>query len=393
VPASAPESFTFHVSSTPAAVVPAGANCGSGVKVEVATLNTPPPDNADLGQAGPTLNSCLCWTTDTSAATCVANNTGCNYDQGGATGNGNGGPPGTTVHCANGTAGAQTLSLTTNATINWGTCAFGLEQRSGTQPFQTGAYTHTIQVNGNTSEWNKAAEAANIAYMNEWPDSNAGRNNGGSCISGAGYGLFTYDGTSLYVGGTIGNAFTNNCCNYNGGCQGGACLGAANTWVVGYIGDFNGTTGATSELPQFEPDTYEGARSISLAAGIKYAFAWNTSGTTVNTYQWTGTSWAAATFTVLPAFDPTTNEFELGIPFAGVGITAGVSNVSFFGVAIADQGVAQQVGDGTNELFRFPYAFDGNFPQYDLFYQDSLSSCIVPNQGVQGGNSGGNNCD
>jgi hypothetical protein len=397
----AAQTYSFDIFTTPPTLVlPAGGVCNTatGPTVELATTVANPVDKTDLAQGGPTPGSCVCYTTDTSAAQCVnATSGGCDYAPAGtATGNGFGGPPGTTVQCFNG-GGTKQVTVTTTTTINMSTCAFGIDTTTATQVYSTSSYAHTIKVDGLITDWTQTAEAANLYYDVE--------DNHTFCSNLGGVGLFTYDAANLYVGASIGGSMSGACCNYSGGCQHGACVGNAGTWIVGYIGE-NGAVGASVELGMFDPNRIiTGSRAIDPAIGIQYAFAYDTSGTppTVGTYQWANGAWSVSAFPVSVSANLATNFFEFGVPFSGIGVTA-ASTVTFFGAAIADVGTAQTVGDGSNELFRFPATNYLNCEAnggpcaaftYASYYEDNLASCLNPNNNVKnvsGANSGGLTC-
>jgi hypothetical protein len=404
------QTYPFDVFTTPPTLVlPAGGVCStsSNPSIELATAVASPVDKTDIALGGPTTlpatnNTCVCFTTDKSAAQCVASSSGaCNYlPAGTVAGNGTGGPPGTTVTCFNANANglnSATIPVTTTTTINMSTCSFGLDTTSASQVYQTGAYTHTIKVDGDIGEWTQTAEAAGMRYDIE--------DDHGFCSAppANAFGLFTYDNANLYFGGSIGGNLSGACCNYNGGCQHGACVGNAGTWIVGYVGNNSGA-GASFDLSAVEPNRInDSPRPIDPAAGIQYAFAYNTSGTpaTVTTYVWSASpaGWSAVSPqpTISAAMDLTTNTFEFGIPFSAVGVTS-ASTVTFFATGIADVGIAQTLGDGSNTLFSFPGTTNQcgtngclwwNYVEY---YEANLGSCLTPNNNVanvSGGNSGG----
>ena len=374
------------------------ASCNASTNVGESQLT------ADKGLGGPTPNSCVCWTTDSSTPSCQADASGCT-----------GTPTGTTQCVSAGAAGttqSPAIGLTGTTTFNLISCAQGFNPTTSTQTYSLTPYRTTgIIVDGNLTDWNRGVDTGTTNFLGQLTASGAYGNEAGYTIdmdwygratgSGdpfvAGKGMVTYSSTTLYVGvePSLGNAsnFSGQCYTSNGA---GGCTPGIDTYIVVYLGDGVKADGAGTDLPSL--DTLFGQcdtpginpnRTIATGAGIKYAllyrsdngvpapaaFAWNT-----GTQTWGTTSLSGIT----TGYASGTNTTEFGIPLSSLGATA-ASTVTVMASEIADVGQAGPpplACGNSDELFRFPLAYPSDPAYYDLyqsFYEVNLASCAAPN--------------
>ncbi|MGD0526558.1 MAG: hypothetical protein ABSE49_15525, partial [Polyangiaceae bacterium] len=299
-------------------------------------------------------------------------------------------------------AGNQTkpsIPLTSSAGIQYATCVPNGSYtntgagESGTVAYTVGAYVHspTLQVDGNLGDWvgvdsvytagtfsNQNGEATNT-----WVPGAPGTSNGAAGPQG----FFTYDATNAYFGLSY--------CQASSGAFGAAATacgaGAPNTppvsstWLAVYIGSNPGSAanGAFKDLPLMD-GLNAVARAIAPAAGVKWAFQWQTtagSGTAA-AFNWNGSAWVAnAGIVVTAAYSSGLNTVEFSVPLAQLGGTAPTT------LTAAGSLVSAVTSGNSTELFRYPGDANhvtlgnitGQTAGYVDFFDDTLATCGYPN--------------
>ena len=388
--------FTFNLNSTPAVLVPSGAgSCAANPFIELATdpanrsPANPVPSPGDTAQAGPSVNTCLCYTTD-------GNPTGtCNP----ATCAPQVGSTATCFTAFNGTYHQKQLTLSTTTTINAVTCSANFAPTSSPLTFSTAPYRDTITVDGSLTDWDHNTWGTTFTTgvedgnVNEIDEFNGTGHQSDTNLTDS---LFTYDNTNLYFAfadTTGGGSFpwAGHCCNQAGNsCQGGACYPAAASDLVIYIG--NGVAGgALTDLPSLHPGQFEATRKLPAGAGIRYAFVWNTgTATAPTTWVWTpgapGSWGTPGGFAVAVGYGASTGNVEFSVPWTSVGVTA-TSTVTVLGAIVSDVGAAGPLpsNEGSHNLFGWPVGIWNTFTvqgecsgAYANYWNSNMASCSTP---------------
>jgi hypothetical protein len=293
----------------------------------------------------------------------------------------------------------QKIPLTSSAGIIYNTCVPNgsytntAAGESGTVAYTVGAYVHspTLQVDGNLGDWvgvdstytsGTFSNAGNGEATDTWAPATPpalGTDNGANGAQG----FFTYDATNAY--------FALSYCKASSGAFGTAATACgagtvntppvASTWLGVYIGSNPGSAanGAFKDLPLL--DGIGGvARAIAPAAGVKWAFQWQTtSGSgTAAAFNWNGSAWVAnANIIVTAAYSSGVNTVEFSVPLSQIGSPTTLTAAATL--------VSNVTSAASTELFRFPgdpnhvtTGFGSN-PGYVDFFDDTLATCGYPN--------------
>ncbi len=390
LPPSQPVVFTFDIKTTGATLVTSGAgSCAPNPYIE---LDTDPahgntPSVADISLGGPSASTCLCYTVDGTPPKSACNAAACTAH-----------PAGTTATCfrayTGGTYAENQLTLSSTTTVSWATCSTGLDPSTGAPVFSTQPYEEAINVDGALGEWDQSTwgtatqtdnDDTNVVYTDEYQHT--------VHDDLAADGMFTYDASNLYFAfapkTSAGSTNTTGmCCNASGAtCQLGTCYPAAASTLAIYIGT-GVTGGATTDLPLLDPGLREATRALPAAAGIRYAFTWQTgSSTAPAAWVWTpGTpgSWGPGTFTTKVGYNASTGNVEFGVAQSALGLTA-TSSVNALGTIVGDTGASGLPATGSSSVVAWPdgawsvgRTTDECADSYGSYWSVNLASCSTP---------------